>query len=83
MSMGTWRDRRACVGRTQTAVKAWPGDEEKCYMTNLPLRGLYSNYVIRVVSSIGCLHVHLERGWQPSLETLAHFTLAIFASYFP
>jgi hypothetical protein len=23
----------------QSAVKAWPCDEEKCYMTYLPLRG--------------------------------------------
>jgi hypothetical protein len=41
MLAGTWRDHRACVGRTQTAAKAWPCDEEKCYMSYLPLRDLY------------------------------------------
>jgi hypothetical protein len=39
----TWRDRRACVGRTQTMAKAWPCDEDECYMTYLPLGGLYHN----------------------------------------
>jgi hypothetical protein len=34
-----WQDRRASVGRTQSAVTAWPCDEEECYMTYLPLRG--------------------------------------------
>jgi hypothetical protein len=24
MSADTWQDRRACVGRTQTATKTWP-----------------------------------------------------------
>jgi hypothetical protein len=42
-----WRDRRACVGKTQTAVMAWPCDEEECYMTYLPLRGLYHNLSAR------------------------------------
>jgi hypothetical protein len=37
-----WRDRRACVGRTQSAAMAWPCDEEECYMTYLPLRGCIS-----------------------------------------
>jgi hypothetical protein len=32
-------DHRACVG-TQSAVTAWPCDEEECYMTYLPLRDL-------------------------------------------
>jgi hypothetical protein len=27
MSANTWWDRRACVGRTRTAAKAWPCDE--------------------------------------------------------
>jgi hypothetical protein len=40
----TWRDHGACVGRTQTAAKAWPCDEEEGYMTYLPLRGLYHNF---------------------------------------
>jgi hypothetical protein len=47
MSADTWRDRRACVGRTQTAATAWPCDEEECYMTYFPLRGLYHNLIAR------------------------------------
>jgi hypothetical protein len=49
MSVDTWRDRshKACVGRTRTAATAWPCDEEECYMTYLPLRGLYHNLSAR------------------------------------
>jgi hypothetical protein len=43
----TWRDSRACVERTRTAVKAWPCDEEECYITYLPLKGLYHNLSAR------------------------------------
>jgi hypothetical protein len=39
MSADVWRDRRACVRRTLFAAKAWPCDEDECYMTYLPLRG--------------------------------------------
>jgi hypothetical protein len=39
MPADTWWDRRACIGRTQSAAMAWPCDEEECYMTYLPLRG--------------------------------------------
>jgi hypothetical protein len=39
MPADVWRDRRACVGRTRSAAKAWLYDEEECYMTYLPLRG--------------------------------------------
>jgi hypothetical protein len=39
MPADAWRDRRACVGRTQSAATAWPCDEEECYMTYFPLRG--------------------------------------------
>jgi hypothetical protein len=28
MSADTWRDHRACVGRTRTVAKVWPCDEE-------------------------------------------------------
>jgi hypothetical protein len=42
MPADAWRDRRACVGRTQSAATAWPCDEEECYMTYLPLRGCIS-----------------------------------------
>jgi hypothetical protein len=41
MSADTWHDRMACIGRTRTAATVWPCDEEECYMTYLPLRGLY------------------------------------------
>jgi hypothetical protein len=47
MPADTWRDRRACVGRTQTTVKAWSYDEEDFYMTYLPLRDLYLNLCAR------------------------------------
>jgi hypothetical protein len=43
ISADTWRDHRACVGRTLTAAKACPCDEVEFYMTYLPLRGLYLN----------------------------------------
>jgi hypothetical protein len=42
MPADAWRDRRACVGRTQSAATAWPCNEEECYMTYLPLRGCIS-----------------------------------------
>jgi hypothetical protein len=42
MSADAWRDRRACVGRTQSVATAWPCDEEECYMTYFPLRGCIS-----------------------------------------
>jgi hypothetical protein len=47
MPADTWWDRRACVGRTRTAAKAWPCDEEECYMTYFPLRSLYLNLCAR------------------------------------
>jgi hypothetical protein len=47
MPADAWRDRRACVGRTRSAATAWPYDEKECYMTYLPLRGLYHNLSAR------------------------------------
>jgi hypothetical protein len=47
MPAETWWDRRACIERTRTAATAWPCDEEECYMTYLPLRGLYHNLSAR------------------------------------
>jgi hypothetical protein len=47
MPANTWRDRRACAGRTWSAATAWPCDEEECYMTYMPLRGLYHNLSAR------------------------------------
>jgi hypothetical protein len=43
MLTDAWRDRRACIGRTRSAVTAWQCDEEECYMTYLPLRGCITN----------------------------------------
>jgi hypothetical protein len=39
MPADAWRDHRACVGRTRSAVTVCPCDEHECYMTYLPLRG--------------------------------------------
>jgi hypothetical protein len=47
MSADAWQDRRACVERTCSAATAWPCDEEECYMTYLPPRGLYHNLSVR------------------------------------
>jgi hypothetical protein len=44
---GHMADRRACVGRTQTAAKVWSCDEEECNMTYLPMRGFYLNLSAR------------------------------------
>jgi hypothetical protein len=41
MPADTWRDRRVCIGRTRTTVKARPCDEEEVYLTYFLLRGLY------------------------------------------
>jgi hypothetical protein len=78
METDTWRDRRACVRRTRTAVTMWPCDEEECYMTYLPLRGLYHN-----LSARGSLVIFLAQRdsyiltlrflGKPSLETASHF----------
>jgi hypothetical protein len=40
MPANTWRDNRACVGRTRSAATAWSCNEEECNMTHMPLRGL-------------------------------------------
>jgi hypothetical protein len=53
-SADTWRDRRACVGRTQSAATAWLCDEYEYYMTHFPLRGLYHNLTARG-SMVFCL----------------------------
>jgi hypothetical protein len=51
MPADTWRDHRACVGRTRSAAMAWSCDEEECYMTYLPLRGCITTEVLGVVWS--------------------------------
>jgi hypothetical protein len=78
MSADTWRDRRACVRRTRSAVTAWPGDEGECYMTHLPLRGLYHNLSDRG-SMVFCLALRdsyiLTLGFPGKLtfQTASHF----------
>jgi hypothetical protein len=78
MPTDTWRDRRACVGRTRTAATAWPCDEEECYMTYLPLRGLYHNLSARG-SLVFCPTQRdsyiLTLGFlgKPSFQTASHF----------
>jgi hypothetical protein len=56
MPADMWQDSRACVGRTRSAATTWPCDEEECYMTYLPLRGLYHN-----LSSRGSVVICLAR----------------------
>jgi hypothetical protein len=61
MSANAWRDCMACIGRTRTAATAWPCDEEECYMSYLPLRGLYHNLSARgsVVFLLGLEGTHI------------------------
>jgi hypothetical protein len=56
MPADMWWDRRACIGRTQTAKTVWPCDEEECYMTYMTLKGLYHN-----LSAMGSLVLCLAR----------------------
>jgi hypothetical protein len=61
MPADTWRDRRACVERMRTAATAWPCDEEECYITYLPLRGLYHTLSTRcslVFCPAGGTHIY-------------------------
>jgi hypothetical protein len=82
MPADVWRDRRACVGRTRSAATAWLCDEEECYMTYLPLRGLYHNLSIGVVWSFswpGGDSYILALGFpcKPSIRTTSHFPCSI------
>jgi hypothetical protein len=43
MPKDMWWDRRACIRRTRTVTRACLCDEEGCYLTYMPLRGLYHN----------------------------------------
>jgi hypothetical protein len=47
MPADTWLNHRTCVGRTRYVATTWSCDEEECYMTYLPLRGLYHNLSAR------------------------------------
>jgi hypothetical protein len=78
MPADTWRDRRACIGRTRSAATAWLCDEDECYMTYMPLRGLYHNLSVRG-SVVFCLDRRdsyiLTLGFpgKPSFRTGSHF----------
>jgi hypothetical protein len=82
MPSDTWRDRRACIERTRSAATAWPCDEDECYMTHLPLRGLYHNLSARG-SVVFCQAWRdsyiLTLGFpgNPSFRTASHF-LALY-----
>jgi hypothetical protein len=84
MPAGTWRDHRACIGRTRAVEKAWPCDEEKYYMTYLPLRGLYLNLCNRG-SFIFRLPPYKHRGERMAAisRNPSSFPFAILATYFP
>jgi hypothetical protein len=47
MSNDAWRNHRACIGRTRSASTTWLCNEGECYMTYLPLTGLYHNLSAR------------------------------------
>jgi hypothetical protein len=78
MSADTWRDCGACIGRTQSAVTPWQCDEQECYMTYMPLRGLYHNLISRG-SVVFCLAQRdsyiLTLGFpgKPSFRTASQF----------
>jgi hypothetical protein len=74
----TWQVGRACVRRTRSAAMAWPCDEVECYMTYMPLRGLYHNLSARgsVVSYLARRDSYiLALGFpgKPSFRTACHF----------
>jgi hypothetical protein len=69
MPADMWRDRRPCVGRTRPAATAWPCNEEECYMTYMPLRGLYQNLSARG-SVVFCLS---QKDSYISFWTASHF----------
>jgi hypothetical protein len=78
MPADTWRDRKACIGRMRIAAKAWLCDEEECYMTYLPLRGLYHNLSARgslVICPTQRDSYILTLGFlgKPSFRTASHF----------
>jgi hypothetical protein len=78
MPADTWRVRRACVGKTQSVAAVWLCDEDECYVTYLPLRGLNNN-----LSARGCvLFCLVQRDSyiltlrflsKPSFRTASHF----------
>jgi hypothetical protein len=78
MPANTWWDCKAYIGRTRTTAKVWPCDEEECYMTYLPLRGLYNNLSARgslVICSTQKDSYILTLGFlgKPFFRTASHF----------
>jgi hypothetical protein len=74
----TQPDRRACVGRTRTAAKEWPPNEEECYLTILPLRGVYlllCYWGSLVICPTRRDFVYIAIGFQgnSSIRTASHF----------
>jgi hypothetical protein len=74
----TQRDRRACVGRTQTVVKAWLPDEEDRYFTIFPLRGVYPSLCSRGTLVIcptrrDFVYIALEFQGNLSIQIASHF----------
>jgi hypothetical protein len=74
----TRQDHRACVGRTRTAAKMWPPDEEECYLTIFPLRGAYLCLCSRgslVISPTRRDFIYIALGFQgnSSIRTASHF----------
>jgi hypothetical protein len=79
MPVDAWLGRRACIRRTRSAVTAWSCDEEECYMTYLPLRGLYHNLsargsVVICLAQRGLIYI-LALGFpgKPSIQTASEF----------
>jgi hypothetical protein len=73
MPTDTWRDRRACVERIWTAVKAWLYDVEM-----LPLKGVYlisSSRGSLVISPSQRNSIYIALGFlcKPSIRTASHF----------
>jgi hypothetical protein len=78
MSGDTWRDRKVCVGRTQTAAKVWSCDEEDCYLTMFPLRGVYlisssRGSLVICPSQSNSMYIALGFLGKPSIRNASHF----------
>jgi hypothetical protein len=79
MSADMWLDRRACIGRTRFAVTVWPCDEEECYMTYFPRRGLYHNLSV-TGSVVFCL---AQRGLIYIISRVSRQTIHLDCFSFP
>jgi hypothetical protein len=82
MPADVWRNRRACAGRTRSVATAWPCDEEECYMTYFPLRGLYHNLsawgsMVICLAREGLIYISSRVSRQTSIRTASHFPCSI------